>query len=164
MSIFRSYLHLLSHILQCVSQKAILLVSAQSGLDVIKFENLWHRGLVNKSLFLNCLDYYITTITKWARAPWSWMYRIIYLSCFCQFLTFSAMVNNLDISINLETLLGIEGKEQTLESEKQFTFWIFYCMALAQPITVPVFQFCHLKNGDSVIYVESTGVFKSNVK
>lgn len=124
-------------------------------MDVIKVENLWYIGLVNKILFLNCLDNYITTITEQARTQWSWRYCIIYLSDLCQFLTFSAMANNLSISVNLETLLGIEGKEQTLKSQKQFKFWIFYCMAFAQPITVPMFQFFHLKNGDNDICLVS---------
>lgn len=124
-------------------------------MDEIKVENLWHIGLVNKILFLNCLDEYITTITEQARTQWSWRYCIIYLSGFCQFLTFSAMLNNLSISINLETLLGIEGKEQTLKSEKEFKFWIFYCMAWAQPIIVSLFQVFHLKNGDTDICLVS---------
>ena len=62
-------------------------------------------------------------------------------------------MNNLNISINLEKFLGIEGKEKTLRSEKEIKFSVFYCVALAQPITVHEFQFSHSRNGDDISLV-----------
>lgn len=92
----------------------------------------------------------------------SWEYYIIYLGYYCQFLTFSAMVNNLNISINYQKLFGIKGKKQTLESDKQIKFWILHCVALAESITVHEFLFSYLKNGDNGICLIGKGLWELN--
>lgn len=85
------------------------------------------------------------------------------LSCYCQFLTFSAMENNLSVSVNEGKLLDIEAKKTNFGVRQvEIKSWIFHCVTLAKSITFQESQFSHLKNGDNDVCIIGKSLWELN--